>query len=94
MERIVWDRKLKAFVDTKTGRLIAPRLEEEGIDLFFVENRNEKKARARYCIGERYWAFPFSREEIEKIIEDYKPILEHIERIGLERVKKLLKENV
>jgi hypothetical protein len=89
---VVWDKEIKAFVHLETGRVLAPRLDEDGIDLFFVENRNDKKARARYCTGEGYWAFPWSEEEINKVLEDYKELLEHLEKYGKDDVKKLLEE--
>lgn len=88
--RIIWDDKIKAFVDTATGHLVAPRIDEDGIDYFFVDNPSCEDAEARYCSGERYWAFPWNDEEIQKIIEKYKPLIEHIKRIDTEEIRKLL----
>jgi len=91
--RIVWDKEIKAFVDTKTGRLIAPRLDEDGIDLFFVEKRDDKHARARYCCGEGYWAFPWTEEKIKKIREDFKELIEYINQFDEDDIIKLLSED-
>ena len=90
MERVIWDNEIKAFVDTETGRLIAPRLDEDGIDFFFVENRNCKKAEARFCSGEGYWAFPFTKEGIKKVIDKYKVIINKIDSMDEEEIIKLL----
>ena len=87
---VEWDDEIKAFVSKKTGRLVAPRLDEDGIDLFFVENRNDREARARYCSGEGYWAFPFSKEEIEKVLKDYEDIIEVIKKTPEKEILKLL----
>jgi hypothetical protein len=88
--KIIWDSEIKAWVDLKTGRLIAPRMDEDGIDFFFVESKNEKEARARYCSGEGYWAFPFTEEEIKEIKRDYKELMQYVAKLSEEEIKKLL----
>lgn len=55
--KIVWDNEIKAWIDEETGMLIAPRLDSDGIDFFFVLRRTDENAVARYCSGEGYWAF-------------------------------------
>jgi hypothetical protein len=40
---VVWDKEIKAFVHLETGRVLAPRLDEDGIDLFLLRTRTIKK---------------------------------------------------
>jgi len=54
--KVRWNKKIHAWV-AKDGRVVAPRLDEDGWDYFFVPNKDSKSAEARYCSGERYWAF-------------------------------------
>jgi len=72
---IRFDKKIFAFV-AEDGRLIAPRLDSDGWDFFFVNSPKDENAEARFCSGEGYWAFPFSKEKIQKILEKYEDILE------------------
>jgi hypothetical protein len=65
-EEVVWDNEIYAWEDRRTGRVIAPRLDEDGWDIFFVRNRNDEHAIARYCTGEGYWAFARFRDEDEE----------------------------
>jgi hypothetical protein len=65
-EEVVWDDEILAWEDKRTGRVIAPRLDSDGWDVFFVRNRNDEHAIARYCTGERYWAFARFRDEDEE----------------------------
>jgi len=72
--KIRFDKKIFAFV-AEDGRLVAPRLDSDGWDFFFVPSPKSESAEARFCSGEGYWAFPFSREKINKILEKYEDIL-------------------
>jgi len=86
LAEVVWDKNTKAWV-SPSGRLIAPRLDEEGIDLFFVETKEAKSARARYCMGEGYWAY--GDDEVEK---DYRDLIQHITKQNEDDIRKLLKD--
>jgi hypothetical protein len=63
MNEIIWDKKLFAWIDKKTGYVIAPRIDSDGIDYFFVKSKDKENADARYCSGEGYWAFICLTEE-------------------------------
>ena len=55
-EMIEWDEKVEAWVNSN-GKVIAPRLDSDGWDYFFVRNKSDPHAVARWCSGEDYWAF-------------------------------------
>lgn len=54
--KVRFDKEIFAWI-SDDGRLIAPRLDEDGWDFFFVPSPSSKMAEARFCSGEGYWAF-------------------------------------
>lgn len=73
----IWDEEIKAFRHGK--KVIAPRWDEDGLDLFFQRSFEGKaEADARYCSGEGYWAYPFSVKEIRAILSEFKDMLNDI----------------
>ncbi len=55
-KKVRWDKRIKAWV-AGDGRVVAPRLDEDGWDYFFVPSASCEEAEARYCSGEGYWAY-------------------------------------
>ena len=80
-EEIVWDNEIGAWVWKANGYVIAPRLDSDGWDFFLVKSKEQEYADARYCSGERYWAYiNLSEQELETFIEMVQKIKEKVER--------------